>query len=280
MPGRDGELPAEAIDEVNFLTKSRNRARVVRWLSENEYLGRDELKRRSDVSRTTLQRNLKALEEHALVRRQNRRYALTVAGEAVSRELLSLVEVADVAERLGPFWECVPPEEFDLDPSLLADARLTVADRGNPYAPVNDHVRAMKAAESFRCLLPSVALQPMEIARHCVERGKDHEVVFGPDAASTVRTDPAYETPFGVLSSAANCTLLESEKEPPFYLGIADGTVQIGVEKEGNPHALVESETEKVYDWAEELFDGYRRRADPIGDGSTPVSIRAENPDR
>lgn len=259
-----GQIMDGATEAVNFVTKSHNRTHILRQLADHEYLSRDEFKRRCDVSRTTLQRNLVALEERGWIHRDNRTYTLTTKGERITDELIDLLETVNVAKRLEPFLKCVSSEAVDFEFSQLKDAKVTVADKGNPYAPVNDHIKLMKQSERFRGILPSIGLQPLEIAQKCVERGSDHEVIFGPTAATTIDNDPIYNEPLAEMANADNCKLLIADTEPPFYLGLTNDTVQIGVEDNGKPHALIETDNEDIFTWGERTYHKYKQRSEPF----------------
>jgi hypothetical protein len=57
--------------------------------------------------------------------------------------------------------------------------------------------------------------------------------------------------------------------EVPYYLGVLDETVQIGVEDEnGMPRALLETDVEGLGEWASDTYAQYRER-------STPFSMEA-----
>ena len=225
----------EVLDEVNFLTRSINRVQLLKRLSETDTITQEELQADSDVSRTTFQRNLKALEENGWIQRNNRTYSLTTKGKRVTDTLLDFVRTVSVVTRLDSFLACVSNDAINFELQHLHDATLTVADEGNPYAPVSSHIMAMKQADHFRCVLPSVGLQPMEIVFACVERGSIHEMIFGPKAADTVQKDPVYADPITGMLEADNYTALVTDEKPPFYLGLADDIAQIGVEDGGMP---------------------------------------------
>lgn len=253
-----------AILELEFLLSSPNRVHVIRWLTAERELSQRELKDRCEVSRPTLQRNLAALEDRGWLERDNRTYTLTPKGEWIAGEFSGLLELVETILDLEPFLNYVSSEALDFDIRHLSDAQLTVADAGNPYAPVNDHIMAMKGSESFRAILPSIGLHPMEVAAGRVNNGCEHEVILGAEAAITIREERTYRDAFEALLEADNCRILCIDMRPPFYLGLVDDSVQIGVEDGGKPHALIEVDEPEVRAWAEETFDEYRTRAEPF----------------
>lgn len=256
----------DTIGEVEVLARSAIRARLLEELFEHERVRKDALKERVDASRTSIQRNLDVLEEHGWVASNSRDYWITQSGRPVVEEFLALLKIIHAAKRLQPLLEWLPREEFDLELHALAAADLTVARERNPYAPVNRHVDLLESADRFRCLLPAVGLQPMRVARDSVvERGSVHTVVFDPDVVATLERDRNYGDPVENLLEDPGAELLVSDRPVPFYLGLGDGVVQIGVgDDQGAPRSLVESDADEVIAWAEQKFDEFAAAATPL----------------
>lgn len=256
----------EPIEAIGFLARSANRWWILRTLRDTGPMSERELREKGDATRTTLQRNLVTLEEQDWINQPTQRtYALTLAGEAIVEQFETFTQTVEVTERLASLLEWIPQDSFDLDLHHLADATISVSTNADPYAPVNDHMRAMKEGETFRCMVPAIGLPAMTVSRDCVERGCEHTIVVDPDAAETLRTDENYADVVADLTESDCCTLLEAADPVPYYLGIADDVVQIGVgDDEGKPQALVESRSDAVRSWAEETLDTYVDGARPL----------------
>lgn len=271
----------DTIEHVSFLARSEPRVRLLKEIYEQQVIEKNELRERVDASRTTVQRNLDALEERGWIEGDNRTYTITPSGQPVTEQLLRLLDTVYAARRLQPFLEFAPHEQFDLDFHRLATADITVADETDPYAPVNRHVALMEDADHFRCLLPAVGLQPMMVARTCVlEHGNRHEVILDPGVADTVRTVDVYRDVLVDLVSSDRARLLVSDDPVPFYLGLADDVVQIGVgDDEGTPRGLVESDASDVRRWANRTYSEYRDDATPMRTQLSNVRILKNDPD-
>jgi hypothetical protein len=50
----------------------------------------------------------------------------------------------------------------------------------------------------------------------------------------------------------------------PYYLGILDDTVQMGVNEDGEPRGLLETDSEEVREWAENRYESYKQEAEPL----------------
>lgn len=249
-----------------LLARSEPRVRLLEVIYEQQVIEKNELQERIDASRTTVQRNLDALEERGWREGDNRTYAVTPSGRPVTGQLLTLLDAMYAAKRLQPFPEFAPHEQFDLDFHRLATADITVADETDPYVPVNRHVALMEDADHFRCRLPAVGLQPMMVARTCVlEHGYRHEVILDPGVADTRRTEEIYRDVPADLVSSDRATLLVSDTPVPFYLGITDAAVRFGVgDDEGTPRGLVESDASDGRRWANRTYGEYRDDATPL----------------
>lgn len=256
----------QPIEEVNVLARSPTRIRLFEELYEHEQLAKSDLKQRIDASRTTIQRNLDALQEQGWVAGNNREYWVTRSGKPVAEQFLELLNTIYAAKRIQPFLEWLHMDELDLPLSSLANAEITVTDENNPYAPVNRHIELMQSTDWFRCLLPAVGLQPLLVARDRILKHESrHEIVVDPDIVDTLRTRDAYQDPLGDILSTDRATVLVSDREIPFYLGMAEGVVQIGVsDDDGVPRSLIETGAGEVREWAEETYEEYRTAAEPL----------------
>lgn len=258
----------DALNEIDFLARSANRVHLLNKLREHDQLDRDELKSSCKASRTTLQRNLDALEENGWVKSTNRTYTLTTKGETIIAQFLELVDAVRVVNQIEPFLEWIPKGEFDLDLRLLVDADLTLSTPNNPYAPVNEHVEALKTVTSFRGLLSVVGRGAVETAWRQVLNGEaEHELVIEEGVVKTLCEDPHYEDMVKEAMDTGRYQIYIYDGDIPYYLGILDETVQIGVEDDkGLPRGLLEynSDSIVVKEWAEQTYNSYKQKSKPF----------------
>ena len=177
----------------------------------------------------------------------------------------------EVASRLEPLLRWLP-KEFDIDLRQLADAELILAEESNPYAPVNRHVEALKRAEDVRLFIGVTGQHAWEIAhRQVVDEGATHEYVVGSGVVETLRSDPNYTEPCEAMLGTGRFELSVYDGEVPYYLGLLDETIQIGVEDEkGMSRALVETGVGGVGEWANDTYDKYRDRSTPFSMEAVP----------
>lgn len=255
----------EAIEEIEFLTRSHSRIAAFDELRTEGSLTKTELRDRLNVSRTTVTRNLDALKERNWVTKANGEYAITRIGELVADELFDLVEVMRTAARLEGIMEWIPDEEFDLDLRCLTDADITLADPSDPYAPAREHANRLESADEFRGLLPAVGHEPMRSARQGVLNGARHELVFERPVAQVIQSKEEYTNLIEEMESTGRIEVRVVDDSIPYYVGLLNGTVQIGVEDDnGLPRALLETDSDEARKWAERTYERYRRASESL----------------
>jgi predicted transcriptional regulator len=252
-------------EDIEFLARSETRARLVKLLHQEGELERDELRSRLDASRTTIQRNLEALEARGWVKDGNRTYSLESCGEMIADDFLGLLDTVSIAEQLKPVIQWVDRTELDFDFELLVDADVITAKPGDPWAMVNRHVKRLKTADQVRALLPLTGLHAMKIGHdRVVDHGAMTEHIASTNIVETFQTDPSYREYYQNLAQTDRYELYRYTEKIPYYLGILDDTVQIGVDEDGEPRGLIETKNKEVFDWALNTLDGYRKKAEPV----------------
>lgn len=263
---QDMGTETDPVAAVEFLARSETRVRILEELARENRLSKDELYRRFEASRTTIKRNLDALEERGWVTGSNREYAITRAGEWVAEDFTALVETVRNSTRLGPVLAYLDAEDLDIDLREF-DFEVTTPDPGNPMKAVNKHVRKIQSVETFRSLLPVTGVRAIEALHDRVtNHGAEVETVVAPAVAETFRSDPEYSDYYAELRAADGVDIYRYEGNVPYYLGLLDDGVEIGVDDDGQPAALLETEAPAVYEWAERTYEAYRADAKPLDD--------------
>lgn len=256
----------DGIEGVNFLTQSPVRMRILQLLHETDRQTKEEIRTEIDAARTTVQRNLDALAERGWITNDLREYAITSLGTAVFTDVSTAADTVRIVETFAPFLRWFPEDELEFDIRSLTDASITVSDTTTPYAPLNRHIELLKEADRFRCLLPSIGLQPMLVARDCIVRhGQTHESVISGELEQTIRTEQEYAELLEEMLEADHYDAFVSNETIAYYLGIADDRVQIGVEDDdGIPRAIVETSADEIREWADQTYRSYKSRARPL----------------
>jgi predicted transcriptional regulator len=246
-----------------FVANSRTRLRLVEELLSEEEATRRDLRDRVDAARTTVARNLEALADRGWVEHAGRTYELTAYGDVAGEALVDAAERIRVARHLQPVLEHTSRDALDVDLARLADAEVVTARPGNPWAMVNRHVSRLRETDEGSLLLPVAGLQAAEAVRDRVREGATFDVVATPSVAETMRSDPEFAAVDEELRALEGHTMTVHDGDVPFYLGVLDDAVQVGVDEAGEPRAILESDDPAVREWALETFRSYRRAAEP-----------------
>ncbi len=258
----------DAISSIAFLTGSNTRVAVFDAIRRAGRLDRNDLRNRIEASRTTVGRHLDALEERDWIQRTNDGYELTTIGELVAADFFTLVETAATARRLRPFFRWVPNHEFDLDLRHLADANVTIGDPEDPYAIEDRHVRRTETASRLRLLLPLVGQRAVRASlSRVMERDQTVELILKPDVAELFDSHSQYASMYETLRRRNRYTVFVYEDEISYCLGILDETVQLlSFDNDGMPRVMLETDEPAVREWAEGVYDEYRRESTPFAE--------------
>lgn len=255
----------DPVGEIEFLARSPKRVQLLQTVYESGNLEKGDLKTAVDGVRTTLTRNLEALEDRGWIHEDGRQYSITPSGEAVIEDFLGCVETVAAVSKLEALFRWVDPEAFDLDPRLLADADLVVAEPSAPYAMIDRHVARLREMEHCRVLLPITGLHAGEVsAEQIVDGGASAEVVVAEDVAEIHRSDPQYAAMVQEMVDTGRVEYYVFDGEMPYSIALIDEYVQIVVTEGDEPRALVETTAEDVYEWGAETFEAYKRQSKPM----------------
>lgn len=256
----------DTINDIEFLTRSKARVDILKQIADAKTMTGRELKQQSNVSRTTVQRNLDALVDKGWTTRTHDEYSISTCGDLIITKLDAFIDELHNINRLQPFLKWTSLSELDIDVTHLSDANVVVSSPSNPYAPVNKHVEALNTADDIRVILPSVGRDALEVtSRRVREQGAHCEAIVQHNCINVLRDDPAYRRHLDQLPDTTNFRIYEYDDEIPYYLGLIDDLVQIGVEDDdGIPRALIETRKPAVRNWGDDVLCQYRDESQAI----------------
>lgn len=258
-------LSDDAIEEIAFLTRSPVRVRVLRTLHRRGTAERRELRELIDGVRTTVTRNLGALADRGWIEETDDGYAVTSCGEVVADELIELAESMALAVDLRPALRWLDVDRLDIGLEEFERAEITTAESMNPYAPVEEQIDLVRRSAVVRTALPTVNKQILRACRQTAENSEaDVELVIEGEAVERFRSEPRYVDLFE--SVRRECTVLRHDDTIPYYLGVGDGTVQLGAtDSDRVTKVLLRFADEpEVRSWAANRIDRFEREAKPV----------------
>lgn len=247
-----------------FVRTVHQRAELLDALS-HEPKDKRELVAELSVSRSTVDRGTRELESMGLVEYVDGRFQPTVPGRNVVTEYTQFEETMDTVRRLLPFLRNLPESESEIDLDMLADARLVVPEPGNPHAMENRHIEAVRNATAQKLFLPVTGLHATEVSEEMVvQQETTCELVVDRNVATTFRTVKPYRDAIESMTATGRYEVYEYDGELPFFAGVFDETVQIGVTRDDVPQALVEMKSDAAREWFERRYQQYKANATPL----------------
>lgn len=258
----------EALEELQFLFQSTNRARVLLALATSGPLTRDELEARLDASRRTVVRLVAALEDRGYVAETADGLVLTPFGTTVATSATSVTDETTVAVQYRPLLRHGPPDFRSIELEALAGAECIVASDSSPFAVLDRILDAREGATRLRELAPGIQRQSVEQLADRVRRDEDLdvEIVLPEDAVRTARSRSAYREHFETALASDDVAIFAHPEPIDFAIGIADETAYFAVSREEQPHAVALSTDQNLVDWASDRFGAYRQEARRLTD--------------
>jgi predicted transcriptional regulator len=250
--------------EIDELVGLARRSPVLDTLHEGP-LDRRDLQERVGVSRPTIHRQVRALQEAGLVTKRDGTFVLTPVGELAAAEFARTFEVMDTVSALGQLARWLPVQELDFGLTRLRDAEITLPRPNDPFAPTRRMLRRVHAADRVRMVTYTFLPEGDPVTRRCVIGDEQSfEAVMDPTLVEAVLADPASAAHLHEL--LAQGSHISVAPEPvPVILTVADEDVIIGVVDEGGgAQGLIVTDDEAVRAWAEETVDGYLERGERI----------------
>jgi len=249
--------------DTALLTELVRRAPVFEALRE-EALDRRDLQDRLDCSKPTVHRIVTSLGEKGLVRRENGEFELTPLGATIAEPLGRFEGEVEAAIALRPVLARLLEEPIPFDLTAVADARVTRAEPGDPYKPVNRFASLVADSDTLRGF-DTTTLAPIHVEsihrRIC--DGMTTEIVYHPAAITDIlTTDPDRGTE---ALDSGNLSLWTHE-DLPCGLAVFDDRVGIGGydEETGMLSVFVDTDDPDAREWALALFEHYKQEADPL----------------
>lgn len=207
-----------------------------------------------DVSRSTVDRGVRELEDAGLATRDERGYRLTLYGKLAHEEFEAFVTRYESLSAAKDLLAQLPPDA-EIDFRIVEGANvISAGERGavEPYRRVEEIV---ESAAEIRATSPIVLPSYVDLFVRVVERGADVTLMFDPAVLDVLAS--SYPGEWEIVDRADNCTVLETCDVPPYELVLADEAVWLGVYgDEGNLVGGLYNGTQAAVEWAEAVLSG------------------------
>ncbi len=257
-------------DELRFLADSDNRLAVLERLTETDALDRYDLEDTLDASRRTVVRTLGAFDRRGYLTAADTADAYVPTGYGVYLGQLVAEFEADLAAaiRLRPLLEQLEADELGFDPRHLADADLTVASDVCPYAAFDRFLEMRTEAGSVRFLAPKIERRSLNqvVRRLDDEPDFEAEVIITEPVESSMQAHQSFRAAYETMLDADRVDVYRYSETIPYMLAALDDRVAIGVSRDEQPYAIVETDEPTVVEWVRGRLDDYLAASEPIDD--------------
>lgn len=258
-------MDEDGFDEAILKTAVMRRP-VLAALSEAPH-HRDELQTELDLSKTTCHRIVRTFDEYGLLDRTERGYELTETGELLERYVDEYYNNVRATFRLDPLVRAFGDATVDLDLEAFVGARITRPAPNDPTRPLDREFEIFQQADRFSVVdgnqhVPTLYLEQLyEIG---IERGMVAEHI-APKSVVEKRVGefPDIHRQVEELEAQLKYRIVD---EPPFGLTLYDDdhvVVRAYDDDTGAVAFLVDTDDQNAAEWAADVIDHYRERADP-----------------
>ena len=236
-------------------------------LRDEERLTSQQLERKLEQSRATINRHLAALREVQLIATEHGKHALTDFGTIALEEVEEFYRPLHVSAQLPEFIEQLSscPVEFEI--RLLTGATVAKATAEQPYQMNERYLGFWNGTERVKGIRSIGAVPPDVVERIKPKLRSDIEVesIWTPDAATQYLE--AYPEIESLWLEEPNARMRITNEAIPVQFGLFDSRLAFTVhdEETGYPRALVDTGNPEAFEWARDLYDYYFDRSQPLG---------------
>lgn len=229
--------------------------------------GKRDLRDDLGVSRSTVYKAVRELEEQGLVEQTGDQVRLTLVGRLLYEQYRSFVEPVG-AVRAHEALLTVLPSEAPVTAELLVDADSVLADRPAPSEPIDVVEDVIRSADSAVGLAP-VALQRFDDLFVEQRRAGDltFDMVLEREVVDYLSEDDPEE--FETFLSTDGFRYWETTEPLPFGLVVTEGepavVAVVVYDDEGRPVGTIRNDTPAAVDWGWDVFESYRESATRLG---------------
>jgi predicted transcriptional regulator len=259
-----GDLP----DAESLALEAVNRGSALELLAREGAMDRSSFMAGLDVSRTTVHRIVRGLEGAGLLTETSGEIQLTPLGRTVADAVTEYRGRIEVAHHLEPFLDTLADRSVTLEVDHFADARVSVAEPSNPYAPLERFMELLVDSETLRGFdTTTVAPIFVDRIRDEILDGMTTDVIYPPDVVETMVD--AYPKVISAAAKSGELTLSKT-RDLPFGLAIFDDRIGLGGydADSGMLSVFVDTEDPDARAWAHDLYESYRERAETLEAGA------------
>lgn len=253
---------AEAISPP-LLNRVARRATVIRSILDGHTQKRD-LVQVLDISRATLDRAVRCLDENGIVSYENGECSVTLYGQLALQEYEQLKERYENLDNVKPLLQSLDPES-PFDVRVLLDADILLSDQPDPNAPITHLEQLLDECNSVVCLSPAVPPRFMGLFYpHIIEYGIETELILGDEVVEYLWK--THSSKMSEMLEVENSNIREIEVSPAFGIVLIDNeNIWIGVYNDDSGlKGAIANDSQAALEWGMSMVREWRSRANQV----------------
>lgn len=226
-----------------------------------------------DISRPTVDRSIRDLEDQGVIERHDGEYQFTLYGLFVVNKFRNVLSTYETFIKVRPLLLSLPSES-DLTMSVLEEAEVTVPHEYAPHEPLRYIEQEIEEADEIKLILPTILPSQLEFfADQATNAGLEGELIVREEAVEVLLTAYA-DSLDAILAADSECRVWSTPNPTEYGVLVVDSSVVhiIGYSKDGGLTAVITNDSKAAVEWAENLFVQSRQ-------GSNEVSFRGDHPE-
>lgn len=245
------EVPTEA-----FVLEVVRRSSVLDALQSSP-ASASELVDRVDVSRSTIHRATESLVELDLIAKSDGTFSLTSYGRIVAEQTTAFGDRMAATHLLKPFLTYADMPGFPVEHFL--DAEVIEPKPRQPHYSVRRIMELIEGTDDLRVFSSVISPFYVEVAHREMMDGMNAEVIFDEETIDIVLREYREQTEEAIEAGRFD---VFAYNDLPFELFLFDDCIGMAAhDDDGIARVLVVSSSSAAIEWAEELYEQYREKA-------------------
>ena len=258
----------------------RKRESLIKYLIEDT-TGKRALTEKLDVSRPTVDRAFRELEEIGFIESQGTDYRPTLYGQLAFEQYEMFTNTIDQLLKGEDMFIHLPPSR-PIDYKVLEGAEIRSAPRHAPHEPLLQVRELVKPAHQITGLSPVVLPDLVRLFHEqIVENRVAAEFILQEPLIETITAN--YKNELDEVLESGRASFRETNEMIPFGLLIIDDeTVWVGIyDLEGSLQGTITNDSTDAVAWATEIYQSYRNDSQEVlfqGDSSPAPRLEDATP--
>lgn len=249
--------PMEVDTPEEFLSILIKRRSILEKFSEGT-TDKRVLESELNISRPTIHRAFRDLEDFGIISSVGSKYELTLFGKYVFSELTDARASIETLIKSKTLIDQLPLES-GIPVRVFKEGEIRIPDPMAPIEPFRVIRNLLKECDNFVALLPILKPEYVRMFQEeIVDQGKLGEIILRGEVVEAFSTH--YKDSFRSLLESTKCSLMTTEVEIPYGFVLMDKSV-LWMEFHGAAGGLVGAiinQTDFAVDWAEQHYEFYR----------------------